>query len=494
MNTLELSVCLIAKNEEKNIARCLESIKCIADEIILVDTGSEDKTIDIAKSCGAKVIEHPWNKDFSAARNVSLEAAQGKWILFLDCDEEIPREDAMKLKELVSQDKNEGYYLRLINVIDGKVIGSAIVLRLFRNRPEYRFKGKLHEQVIKEIQNRYGIESIQPAEIRIIHYGYDPNFTNVADKSKRNLDILLTFPEEEKDGYYYYALGNEYARVNTYDIALEHYLHSLQITNYKMYRYLYFPYLALNIVKSLNILKRHNDSIKYVKEFQRAMPDFKDLYFFEALCHMECLRYSKAKEAIIKYLEIKEGKFEYPTNNFEELYNIQDIMVQLNEAYIPHDDKLLSVLVFLREDYGDIEKCVKSINDTAHEVLLIDMDSNHELLEAARQAGGKILQISNKNFDKSLSLALRRAVGKWILVLNENEICSYVAQKELIPLIMDTKKEGFRLNFFNVNDNEITEEFRLFKNPKNVKDTLREIEANIPIEKIDNIDILIHRF
>ncbi|MFR9069355.1 MAG: glycosyltransferase family 2 protein, partial [Paraclostridium sp.] len=97
-----LSICMIVKNEEKNIGRCLDSIKEISDEIIIVDTGSTDRTIEICKSYFAKIIQYKWNNDFSEARNISIDYATKDYILFLDADEEIPKEDLIKIKNLLS--------------------------------------------------------------------------------------------------------------------------------------------------------------------------------------------------------------------------------------------------------------------------------------------------------------------------------------------------------------------------------------------------------
>lgn len=329
---MNLSVCLISKNEENNIGKCLEGIKSIADEIIVVDTGSSDNTINIAKSFEAKVIEHEWKNDFSEARNVSLDAANSQWILFLDCDEEITKDNGLKIKKLIKNSKKEGYYFKLMNMAGGEVIGTSIVFRLFRNRKEYRFKGRIHEQIVGEIQKRKGINSIGTMGINLIHYGYDPKITDIKKKSLRNLEILNTFPLDERDGYFYYTLGNEYVRDNSYAKALECYYEALKLSNYKEFKAIYYPYLAINIIKSLNVMKKFQESLTYVKRFQDEIEDLRDLYFLEALVHMECLRYSKAREALNKYLNTKNGKFEYPINNFEEKYDIKKIICQLNEA------------------------------------------------------------------------------------------------------------------------------------------------------------------
>ena len=103
---MKLSVCMIVKNEEKTLARCLYSIKDIADEIVVVDTGSTDKTTDIAQEFGAKVFSLDWKDDFSAARNFSLEKATGAWILIIDADEVLSKDVGDKLKTVLSQQKD----------------------------------------------------------------------------------------------------------------------------------------------------------------------------------------------------------------------------------------------------------------------------------------------------------------------------------------------------------------------------------------------------
>ena len=106
-----LSLCMITKNEENNLSRCLDCIKEFVDEIIIVDTGSTDKTVEIAKSYGAHIYHYDWNNDFSKARNVSLQKATKDWILVLDADEVLPYEEGLKLKNIINTSVNEGFFL-----------------------------------------------------------------------------------------------------------------------------------------------------------------------------------------------------------------------------------------------------------------------------------------------------------------------------------------------------------------------------------------------
>jgi len=123
-----LSLCMIVKNEEANLSRCLDSVKDIVDEIIIIDTGSTDNTVRIAESYGAKVFSIQWNDDFSEARNASLEKANGKWILLMDADDELAQEDRHKVRDLLV-DGIEGYFFKTISYV-GKAPGVEMALNI----------------------------------------------------------------------------------------------------------------------------------------------------------------------------------------------------------------------------------------------------------------------------------------------------------------------------------------------------------------------------
>ncbi len=189
-NPLEpsLSLVLIAKNESACIARCLDSAKGIADELIVVDTGSTDDTPAIAQGCGARVLSFDWCNDFSAARNVGLEAARGRWILVLDADEYLPPASFGGLRTLIDSPADRAYHLLNKSSSDGGKTGMVgKIVRLFPNRPEIRFEWPVHEQVVTSL-NRAGI-AIQDTSIEIIHTGYSSPEVNSA-KQERNLLIL----------------------------------------------------------------------------------------------------------------------------------------------------------------------------------------------------------------------------------------------------------------------------------------------------------------
>lgn len=490
-----LSVCIISKNEEKNIARCINSVKNIADEIILVDTGSTDNTVEIAKSLGAIVVTHIWNNDFSAARNKSIENATKDWILFLDCDEILPEAEGLKLKEFINEDnKYEAYYMRLINFISDTRISDAIVLRAFKNKEQYRFSGKMHEQIVKSIQLASGIDSVRETPVEIYHYGYDPNLSDTSVKSKRNLEILLSYDEKDKDGYYYYVLGNEYARIDNYNEALKHYYSSLNMTNAKMYRYIYYPYLVANIVKTLFVQKRFNEALKQIKDTEDTLPAYKDLYFLECLCNMEMCNLTNANEALEKFINCPVGNYEYPSSNYENFHDISKLHIDLTNGLIPHEKNMLTVWINMNTWDDHIVDCIKSINEIAYEVLVITSNPSELKLDVIRQYGGKVLILSKDNANKSFQMSMKQSRGKYILVLNPNEICSYRSQIQITNLLSNNDMgEGFGLRIVNQSTSEYDLRLSLYKTNKKIS-SIEEYEKYLRSKDllIDDIEIYIH--
>ena len=187
-----ISLTLIARDEGAHIERCLKSASGLAEEMIVVDTGSTDQTKQIAMACGAKVLNFAWIDDFSAARNHALEAARGKWILVLDADEYLPPASVEAIRELTSSADASDRAYHLVNkstTDDGRTGISGLIVRLFPNDPRVRYEWPVHEQVATSLL-RANIP-IETTQIEIIHTGYSSPEVNAA-KQERNLRILET--------------------------------------------------------------------------------------------------------------------------------------------------------------------------------------------------------------------------------------------------------------------------------------------------------------
>ena len=172
---MNLTLCTIVKNEEATLSRTLDSVKGVVDEMVVVDTGSRDRTREIAREFGARVYDFEWCDDFAAARNESLKHAQGDWILVLDADEVLVPEIVPQIKQAIASDR-----LLLINLIRQEIGASqspySLVSRLFRNRLDIRFSRPYHAMVddsVAEILHRepkWKIASLP--SVAIWHSGY----------------------------------------------------------------------------------------------------------------------------------------------------------------------------------------------------------------------------------------------------------------------------------------------------------------------------------
>lgn len=164
-NTYSLSVCMIVKDEEVFLPRCLESIKGVADQIIIIDTGSTDQTVDIAREYTQYVYFHPWEGDFSRHRNQSLGYATGDWILVVDADEELLADHSQVRCEL-NDSTTDAVAARIINKNSGS--GKDISfdsIRFFRNHQGFHYQGVVHNQLV-------GPKRIELSDIKILHHGY----------------------------------------------------------------------------------------------------------------------------------------------------------------------------------------------------------------------------------------------------------------------------------------------------------------------------------
>ena len=227
-----ITLALIARDEEAHIERCLESASGLDAEMIVVDTGSTDKTKDIAIACGAKVLNFPWIDDFSAARNKALEVARGRWILVLDADEYLPPASVEAIRALTSDDAVPHCAYHLLNKSssdDGRTGTSGLIVRLFPNDPRVRYEWPVHEQVATSLQ-RVGIPVVD-TRIEIIHTGYSSPEVNAA-KQARNLRILekMTQASDAMHPMLWFLKGGALLDLNRAEEALLAYIQCSQTT------------------------------------------------------------------------------------------------------------------------------------------------------------------------------------------------------------------------------------------------------------------------
>ncbi len=164
-----LTLCMLVKNEGRDLPACLDSVRSLASELIIVDTGSTDRTPEIAAGYGAQVIPFDFTRvDFAGARNHAIAHARSRWILMLDADETLHAASLPLVENLIADSENAGYFLERLNYASGaQTPNKDYVVRLFPNRPDYRFRGRVHETIDTAILAGGG--RLKQTEIRIDH-------------------------------------------------------------------------------------------------------------------------------------------------------------------------------------------------------------------------------------------------------------------------------------------------------------------------------------
>ncbi len=181
--TLGLSLAMIVRDEARHLARCLASVAGLVCEAVVADTGSQDGTEAIARRHGARVIGIAWTDDFAAARTRALAEARGPWILVLDADEELVREDHAALRHALRQPDAEVFDLPVLSHLPGGGMGRTALPRLFRKVPGLRYEGAIHEQLIHPGRGA-------ALAVRILHHGYEGEPAALQAKFERNVRIL----------------------------------------------------------------------------------------------------------------------------------------------------------------------------------------------------------------------------------------------------------------------------------------------------------------
>jgi tetratricopeptide (TPR) repeat protein len=306
---------MIVKDEEEMLPGCLEAVVDGVDELIVVDTGSTDRTVEIAESFGARVVHFPWNGSFSDARNVSLEHCTGEWVLYLDADEHLMPGDALKLRQLVQRTWREAFYLSETNYTGGDELGAAVnhlALRLFRNRPEYRFEGRIHEQKTHNMP-RFLPERFEVAPVRIRHYGYLKSRISAKDKSRRNLELLEQEARENPSPFNSFNIGSEYLNLGEWERSAE-YLDRAWDEVRELDDWLHVPYtpsLATRMVLARRGTGDLDGARRGVHEALAAFPAHTDLVFELALVEKDAGNLAEAARLAERCLEMGDAPEQY---------------------------------------------------------------------------------------------------------------------------------------------------------------------------------------
>ncbi|MFA7626738.1 MAG: glycosyltransferase family 2 protein [Candidatus Kapaibacterium sp.] len=480
-----ISACLIVKNETENLNTCLESIKQRVGEIIVVDTGSDDNSREIAILHGAKVYEFTWSDNFSEARNYALSKANGSFILIIDADERlnrIPEED--ELMQALAHENIGGF---LVDVISYTSEDNTIrkfrssQLRIFANNVNFRFQGRIHEQIAGSIV-RSGFK-IKRIDSEIVHSGYDTDADSMKIKHERNLRLMNLQIEEQKDDIYLLLQkAKTLSALDRIDESLEILLNLLSSGNYSVYLK-----DILNITAELYI-KQNNYAFatKFleisVKTFKKQILAYYKLISIMILNH----NYDDAYSYLIKlYIIIVKNDYEddFIVGKFEimkSLYNIIDkvedksniLDIMENEFNNINDDNdllllysyilylgnykfravkildllqkrgvsdfktnqlinqikrknkfgLISLCMIVKNEEKFLEDCLKSVIDLVDEIIIVDTGSDDATIDIGIKFGAKIIRYKwCDDFSKARNESIKQASSEWILYLDADE-------------------------------------------------------------------------
>jgi tetratricopeptide (TPR) repeat protein len=224
-----LSVCMIVKNEAALLGRCLRSIQPVADQIVVVDTGSQDHTVDVAKSFGAVIKEVQWRDDFSWARNVSLDHATSAWVLWLDADDVVPASSLPLITGLKKERPDRVFGLIVRNQRPNDTGTEFVQARMFPNRSEIRFERRVHEQMMPSAL-RLGLR-MEKRNVVIEHHGYAEPET-LKRKARRNISLMLEeYDQERPDPITAVEIADSYQLIDELDEAEKWYRIVLTVPN-----------------------------------------------------------------------------------------------------------------------------------------------------------------------------------------------------------------------------------------------------------------------
>lgn len=303
----KLTLCMIVKNEERYISRCLSSVQDIADEIVIVDTGSQDNTKDICKNFQARVYDLEWENDFAKARNYGLQYAEGDWILMLDADEELDQETGRFLTSLLHDELPSRGLLKIINYtgkqLDENEALESMQPRLFRNHEGLLYQGRIHENIMSSNEEENNAFFTLPCVIH--HYGYLEQEEKIKQKHKRNISILNEeLSEETPDPWLIYHLASECYRIKDYEKALH-------LVNGSIFQFLSENRMPPSLLYYLKYtilleLKRYEEAEQGIEKVLRLYPDYSNLHYYKGLVLYHLEKYRAAIKAFENGTRIEE--------------------------------------------------------------------------------------------------------------------------------------------------------------------------------------------
>jgi len=296
--TVLVTGALIVRDESRVLGDCLASIRDVVDEIVVVDTGSVDDSVEIARRHGARVIVHPWRNDFAQARNVALDAASGEWILYIDADERLNGADRPRVERLLTGAPEVAFRVLLAPDL---VSTPYLEYRLWRQDPRIRFRGQIHEKVTPAIAAVAAADGrpIGDCELLLTHVGYEGDQVH---KHRRNLPLLRAeLPREPDNLFNRHHLARVLRGLGEDDEAAEVLADAVDLARRR-------PHDQLGVLVFTDLVRlrrqRGENVGELLAEARSSYPDNKLLWWIEATVRMSEERYLDALALLDRLLAV----------------------------------------------------------------------------------------------------------------------------------------------------------------------------------------------
>ncbi len=401
-----VSACMMVKDEEEMLPACLASIRDWVDEIIVIDTGSTDKTVEIAESYGAKVFHHPWGKNFSLHRNQSIEKASSEWIFIIDADERICGEDIPRLKDALTRPEFSMISINVYNIYGRHQEIKTFLpsIRFFRREKNFRYDGIVHNRLIFPEDT-----PVLRVPVKIEHYGYDLSKENMTKKFNRSKELLKKQLKEDKDNVFslfnYAQLlrgeGTEFQTKNVPEI-LKAASRVIELTDPKDENVRHVHLMCLDQISWAYFY--NGDYEKALVRANKALkikPDYLDPLLLLGHAYSRMKDYDNAKESYKKYLAAQ-SKFDdtAETDNIILLHPESQATALYGLAAIAEIDKDFQLAKSYYMETLKENKRYLSANSSMGRIF----KSEGNLIEAERFFLNQI-EMSDKNFETVVSLA-----------------------------------------------------------------------------------------
>jgi glycosyltransferase involved in cell wall biosynthesis/Flp pilus assembly protein TadD len=323
-----ISACMIVKDEEELLPRCLRSIENAVDEIIVVDTGSSDRTVEIAENVGAKVYHHPWENNFSKHRNQSISYASGDWIFVLDADEELVSEDIPRLSRAVQDPSIDAIMVTVVSKLrGGQSVGVHCVERIFRNNGIIHYEGRIHNRLVK-------IKDAKVFPIKVLHCGYALDSEASKKNFKRTVSLLrLDLEEVPNNPMTYHYLGCSYLTQGMFRESYEASKKAIDLASAKNDPNLIYLWSHYNVAMSCYRLKNLKEAEAFCLACLERYPNHVDSHFVLTLIYFDQELWDRVVSHGSKYLKLVDLQHKDPgafgnlvMNSLGERWNIAALM------------------------------------------------------------------------------------------------------------------------------------------------------------------------